>query len=281
MKFCPGCGKEVGETWKICQSCGSRLKGIGGKPASPSKPEKKKGSNKKWIILIVLIVIVGGFFLLTLLGVGGYFLLSGSDGDESGTTTIPEEGIVCNPPYILFEGTCCLDRGANGICDKDEITTTTSQGDSTTVPLTTSSVEVTSTTVATSTIEETTSTLEITTSTPVGPAITSRGFSGVVPITDLARISDSGLDVQFENQEDVTIRPLLMYANERMSSQLCTPNGFQDEKIQPGDSIFISFRGCTDYKPGGLFSLNINFKYERENEGKEISSAGYIEGNYP
>ena len=32
-----------------------------------------------------------------------------------------EEKIICNPPYIRFADTCCLDRNSNSICDNDEI----------------------------------------------------------------------------------------------------------------------------------------------------------------
>jgi len=33
--------------------------------------------------------------------------------------------IVCNPPYLRIGDSCCLDKDGNGICDKDEQSTTT------------------------------------------------------------------------------------------------------------------------------------------------------------
>ena len=47
-------------------------------------------------------------------------------GDENGED-IGADGIICNPPYMLYADGCCLDRDGNGICDADELTTTTAR----------------------------------------------------------------------------------------------------------------------------------------------------------
>ena len=64
------------------------------------------------------------------------------------TTTQP----ACSPPMILVGKNCCTDENKNGICDKDEVTTTTS---------TTTTTKPTTTTKATTTTEATTTTTTI------------------------------------------------------------------------------------------------------------------------
>jgi len=44
--------------------------------------------------------------------------------------------VSCNPPYILVGTECCLDTNENGICDKDETTTTVTTTVATTVATT-------------------------------------------------------------------------------------------------------------------------------------------------
>ena len=66
----------------------------------------------------------------------------------------PADEVVCNPPYMRFGKECCLDRGGNSICDRDEATSSvattvaaTSSVAATTMPTTsiaiTTSVETT------------------------------------------------------------------------------------------------------------------------------------------
>ncbi|MFH0863103.1 MAG: hypothetical protein V1875_08770 [Candidatus Altiarchaeota archaeon] len=55
----------------------------------------------------------------------------------------PDAKLVCNQPYIQVGNSCCLDRNKNGICDADELTTTTRATTPTTAAPTTTSAPVT------------------------------------------------------------------------------------------------------------------------------------------
>lgn len=72
---------------------------------------------------------------------------------------VQEEGVVCDRPYILVGGECCLDKNDNGVCDSDETTITTST--------TTSMVTTSSTTSTTAGITTTASSTTSTTSTVI------------------------------------------------------------------------------------------------------------------
>ncbi|MFH1834568.1 MAG: hypothetical protein ABH851_00100, partial [Methanobacteriota archaeon] len=44
----------------------------------------------------------------------------GSFKSKSDQSSDRRDSVVCNPPYIRFEKSCCLDENNNKICDKDE-----------------------------------------------------------------------------------------------------------------------------------------------------------------
>ncbi|MFH0862162.1 MAG: hypothetical protein V1875_03945 [Candidatus Altiarchaeota archaeon] len=83
-------------------------------------------------------------------------LFGGGDGDDS-----EPQGIVCKPPYMTVGNACCLDRDQNGICDRDEATTTTRPTPTTTTSRVTTTAPRASTTLA----QETTSSTQATTTT--------------------------------------------------------------------------------------------------------------------
>ncbi len=57
-----------------------------------------------------------GHHIAALLTIIGVILISGCVKQE----------VICNPPYIRFGTSCCLDQNNNSICDKDEATSTQS-----------------------------------------------------------------------------------------------------------------------------------------------------------
>lgn len=69
--------------------------------------------------------------------------LLGYSGEDS------QQQVVCNPPYIRFSSSCCLDSNGNSICDRDEASSTTTS-------TTTSSSTTTSTTSTTTSTSSTT-----------------------------------------------------------------------------------------------------------------------------
>jgi hypothetical protein len=82
-------------------------------------------------------------------------IINGITGSKTTTTTTTTTRPLCSPPYLKVGGECCLDENSNGICDSDEITTTTTKA-TTTKPTTTT--RQTTTTVRTTT-EPTTTTI--------------------------------------------------------------------------------------------------------------------------
>jgi hypothetical protein len=83
----------------------------------------------------------------------------------AGCMQSPQE-IVCDPPYMRYGDSCCLDANNNGICDRDETpttipqpTTTTIEAATTTTTAETTLTTLTETTITTSTTQTTTSTL--------------------------------------------------------------------------------------------------------------------------
>lgn len=47
--------------------------------------------------------------------------LAGCSGKSDGNLTATDNKNICEKPYIIFEGDCCLDANSNSICDKNEI----------------------------------------------------------------------------------------------------------------------------------------------------------------
>ena len=110
--------------------------------------------------------------------------------------------IVCDPPYMRYGESCCLDSNNNGICDRDETQTTIPQKTTSTIEAdkiteTTVTTTITQTTVTTTTTETTVTTTtlpEITVTTSTMQATTS---TLVEQILDLF-IPQAGLDKKFK-----------------------------------------------------------------------------------
>jgi hypothetical protein len=118
------------------------------------------------ILLAAALVLVSGCLCCT----------SGLGGDSGGKAGVPESG--CTPPYIEFEGDCCLDANWNSICDSHEATTTLSPPfTETTVPQQTATTVKPTTTVeaATTTVIATTTTVEK--KSGVEDCVTAAGYS--------------------------------------------------------------------------------------------------------
>ena len=64
-----------------------------------------------------IIAITGLFLLFVLTGCDSIDFSKLSDRDLE---RISEKVVVCNPPYIRFATSCCLDQNENNICDVDE-----------------------------------------------------------------------------------------------------------------------------------------------------------------
>lgn len=87
---------------------------------------KKKAQTNVAAIILIVIVLVILIALLILVLVNPSFI--------SGTGSVVKTNqIVCNSPYILVGTECCLDQNHNGICDKDEASTSTTTNNPTVV----------------------------------------------------------------------------------------------------------------------------------------------------
>lgn len=70
------------------------------------------------------------FFLF--IGLVSLLLISACINEDKKPLVPLNKTITCNKPYILVSGNCCLDINDNGICDVEEIVTTTTVGSITT-----------------------------------------------------------------------------------------------------------------------------------------------------
>lgn len=96
-------------------------------------------------------------------------LFCGCTSDSASETTSTTQGIVCLDPYILVGNDCCLDKDGNGICDRDETSTSVMPAapSSSTVStsIATTSMAPTTTARVTTTVKQTTTTEAPTTTT--------------------------------------------------------------------------------------------------------------------
>ena len=104
---CEKCNADNEAGAKFCEACGFKLRG-----------SKYLLKNRKMIVISSVI----GLILISL--VVGLILITPSKEittqNEAKQSQESKKEVVCNRPYIGFEGRCCLDNNDNNICDEHE-----------------------------------------------------------------------------------------------------------------------------------------------------------------